>query len=378
MKIHEYQAKRLLSGFGVKVPEGGVAETPEEAERIATRLGGEVVVKAQVHAGGRGKAGGVKLAASPADAAEAARAILGMDIKGRTVRKVLVERAVDIAREIYVGVIFDRAAKSHTLIASAEGGVEIEELAKTSPEKILRETVDPHIGLQPFQIRNLVWGMGIEAPLDRQVYRFVDALYKAFLARDASLAEINPLVVTSSGDVLACDAKFNFDDNALFRQKEIAALRDPGEEDPAEREAVDKGLNFIKLDGDIGCMVNGAGLAMATMDMIKHYGGEPANFLDIGGGAKSRQVRDALAIILSDPDVKAVFINIFGGIVRCDLVAEGIISAKKELGIHRPVVIRLIGTNDIEARKMLAEEGFFCYEGMSAAARKAVEIAEGA
>ncbi|RKY18645.1 MAG: ADP-forming succinate--CoA ligase subunit beta, partial [Planctomycetota bacterium] len=309
MKIHEYQAKRLLSGFGVKVPEGGVAETPEEAERIATRLGGEVVVKAQVHAGGRGKAGGVKLAASPADAAEAARAILGMDIKGRTVRKVLVERAVDIAREIYVGVIFDRAAKSHTLIASAEGGVEIEELAKTSPEKILRETVDPHIGLQPFQIRNLVWGMGIEAPLDRQVYRFVDALYKAFLARDASLAEINPLVVTSSGDVLACDAKFNFDDNALFRQKEIAALRDRGEEDPAEREAVDKGLNFIKLDGDIGCMVNGAGLAMATMDMIKHYGGEPANFLDIGGGAKSRQVRDALAIILSDPDVKAVFIN---------------------------------------------------------------------
>lgn len=378
MKIHEYQAKRLLADFGVVIPEGDVATTPDEAAQIATRLGGRVVVKAQVHAGGRGKAGGVKLASNPDEAREAAKKILGISIKGKPVRILLVERAMNIAKEIYIGVIFDRAKKSHTLIASAEGGVEIEELAKTAPDKILRETVDPMTGLQPFQIRNLVWGMGFTAPVDRAVYGFINSLYRAFIAYDSSLAEINPLVITAEGTVLACDAKMNFDDNAMFRQKKVAELRDPLEEDPNEREATDKHLNFIKLDGNIGCMVNGAGLAMATMDMIKHFGGEPANFLDIGGGAKAQQVKDALDIILRDPNVKAIFINIFGGIVRCDLVAEGIIAAKRDLGINRPVVIRLIGTNDVKAREMLSAEGLLSYDNMPEAARKAVQFTAGA
>ncbi|MFA4985589.1 MAG: ADP-forming succinate--CoA ligase subunit beta [Candidatus Brocadiia bacterium] len=377
MKIHEYQAKRVLSEYGVTIPQGEVAVTPEEAYAAAARLGAPVVVKAQVHAGGRGKAGGVKLARTPEEAKAAAMAILGMTIKGRTVRIVLVEKAVEIAREVYIGVIFDRAKKAHTIIASAEGGIEIEELARTAPDKILKETVEPTVGLQPYQIRNIVWGMGFTAPLDRPIFAMVANLYRAFAATDASLAEINPLVITKGGEVLACDGKFNFDDNGMFRQKKIAEFRDPGEEDPAEREAVDKKLNFIKLDGNIGCMVNGAGLAMATMDMIKHFGAEPANFLDIGGGAKAQQVKDALSIILREPKVKAIFINIFGGIVRCDLVAEGIIAAKKDLGFDRPVVIRLIGTNDAIARKMLNEEGFPTYDNMPEAARKAVEMTAG-
>ncbi|GAB4153281.1 MAG: ADP-forming succinate--CoA ligase subunit beta [Planctomycetota bacterium] len=377
MKIHEYQAKQILAQYGVRIPRGEVAASPGEVRAIAEKFGSTVVVKAQVHAGGRGKAGGIKVARDPDAAQAAAEAIIGMDIKGRPVRKVLVEEGVDIAKEVYVGVIFDRAKKSHTLIASAEGGVEIEELAKTSPEKILKETVDPRIGLQPFQIRNLVWGMGFSAPVDTQIYKFINALYKAFISTDSSLAEINPLVITGSGEVIACDAKMNFDDNALFRHKDIAEMRDPFEEDASEREASDKHLNFIKLDGNIGCMVNGAGLAMATMDMIKHFGGEPANFLDIGGGAKAQQVKDALDIILRDPSVKAIFINIFGGIVRCDLVAEGIIAAKRELGIDRPIVIRLIGTNDEKAREMLSAEGLFTYDNMPQAARKAVEFVGG-
>ena len=378
MKIHEYQAKQLLKEFGVIIPDGEIADTPARAKEIATRLGGTVVIKAQVHTGGRGKAGGVKLASNPQEAEAAADAILGMDIKGHRVNIVFVEQAVDIAEEIYIGVIFDRERKTHTLIASAEGGVEIEVLAKTAPDKILKETVDPLVGIQPYQIRNLVWGMGYAPPIDGKIYRFINSLYKAFIAFDSSLAEINPLVVTKQGDVIACDAKMNFDDNAIFRQKKVVALRDVNEEDPGESEAHDKGLNFIKLDGDIGCMVNGAGLAMATMDMIKYFGAEPANFLDIGGGAKAQQVKDALDIILRDENVKAIFVNIFGGIVRCDLVAEGIITAKKELGIDRPIVIRLIGTNDEVAREMLQKEGFFSYADMPEAAKKAVEFVEGA
>ena len=377
MKIHEYQAKKILSQFGVRIPRGKVATTPAQAKEIAQEFGSTVVVKAQVHAGGRGKAGGVKVVHNPDDAFAAAEKIIGLNIKGRPVRFVLIEEGIDIAQEIYIGVIFDRAKKSHTLIASREGGVEIEILAKESPEKILKETVDPNIGLQPYQIRNLVWGMGFSSPVDTQIYKFIHALFKAFLAVDSSLAEINPLVITGSGEVIACDAKMNFDDNSLFRHKDIAALRDPGEEDAAELEAAEKNLNFIKLDGNIGCMVNGAGLAMATMDMIKHFGAEPANFLDIGGGAKANEVKCALDIILRDKSVKAIFINIFGGIVRCDQVAEGIIAAKKELGIDRPIVIRLIGTNDVKARELLSNEGLFSYESMPEAAQKAVELVAG-
>ncbi len=387
MKIHEYQAKAILREFGVPVPNGEVADTPAQAKAIATKLGGKVVVKAQVHAGGRGKAGGVKLADDPAGAEAAAKQILGMMLKtpqtppeGIKVLKVLVEEAGHIATELYLSITLDRARAAHVVMASQAGGMEIEEVAATHPEKILREWTDPALGLAPFQARNLAFGLGLSGDQFKSGVGLILNLFKAYLDKDCSLAEINPLVVTRDGRVLALDAKLNFDDNALYRRKEIVALRDINEETPLDVEASKYGLNYIKLDGNVGCMVNGAGLAMATMDIIKLAGGEPANFLDVGGGASPEQIENAFRILSSDPSVKAVFINVFGGILRVDRLAEGLIAAVKKLGLKIPVVVRVEGTNVEQGKKMLAESGlnFVSAEDMGSGAKKAVELARSA
>jgi succinyl-CoA synthetase beta subunit len=384
VKIHEYQSKAILRDYGVAVPNGDVAATAAEARAVASRLGGSVVVKAQVHAGGRGKAGGVKLAADAAAAEAAARQILGMMLKtpqtppeGIQVQKVLVEEASAIAAELYLSMTLDRARGSHVAMASRAGGVEIEEVAATHPERIIREWADPALGLQPFQARALAFGLGLAGDRFKAGVALILGLFQAYLDKDCSLAEINPLVVTTDGRVLGLDAKLNFDDNALFRHPEIVALRDVNEETPLDVEASKYGLNYIKLDGNVGCMVNGAGLAMATMDIIKLAGGEPANFLDVGGGASPEQIENAFRILSSDPSVKAVFINVFGGILRCDRLAEGLISAIRKLGLKMPVVVRMEGTNVEEGRRMLADSGlnFTTAADMGAGAAKVVELA---
>ena len=387
MKIHEYQAKEILRQFGVPVPKGEVAETPAEARSVAQGLGGRVVVKAQVHAGGRGKAGGVKLADDSAAAEVAAGQILGMMLKtpqtppeGIKVLRVLVEEATPIATELYLSITLDRAREAHVVMASRSGGMNIEEVAETHPEKIIREWADPALGLQAFQARKLAFGLGLAGDQFKSAVALIQSLFRAYLDRDASLAEINPLVVTGDGRVLALDAKLSFDDNALFRHPDILALRDVNEETPLDVEASRHGLNYIKLDGSVGCMVNGAGLAMATMDIIKLAGGAPANFLDVGGGASPEQIESAFRILSSDPSVKAVFINVFGGILRCDRLAEGLIAAVKNLGLKLPIVVRMEGTNVELGRKMLAESGlnFATADEMGSGASKVVALAHGA
>jgi succinyl-CoA synthetase beta subunit len=373
VKIHEYQAKAILREHGIPVPPGAVATTPEEAVEACGGMTFPVVVKAQVHVGGRGKAGGVKLAKTREEVRAAAEAIIGMDIKGSRVNQVLVEQGVDIRTEIYIGFIIDRAAKKPVLIASAAGGVEIEVVAAQTPEKILTLAIDPSLGLCDHQVRRAAFSLGIPKSGMRIFSHTLHALYIAFVGKDCSLAEINPLVVTGSGEVIACDAKMNLDDNALARHPEIEGLRDDREEEPLEVEARKARVNYVKLDGRIGCIVNGAGLAMATMDVVKHFGGEPANFLDIGGGAKADQVTEALRIVTSDPSVNTVLFNIFGGIVRCDRVAEGILEAKRRLSLDLPIVIRLVGTNEDKAKEMLAGTDLIACDTMSAAAREAVE-----
>ena len=375
MKIHEYQAKEVLARYNIPVQEGHVATSADEAEAIAQRIGKMVVVKAQVHAGGRGKAGGVKLAQTPQEAHDKAAAILGMQIKGITVKKVLVTVAADIAHEYYLGVVLDRASKSVMLIGSAEGGVEIEETAKTNPEKIIRIAADPALGLGDYQARDLAFAMQIPAPLQRDFIKIVHGLYNAFVASDASLAEINPLVITKDNKLEALDAKIVLDDNALYRHPDLEAYRDLNEEEAAEITAREANLSYVKLDGNIGCMVNGAGLAMSTMDTIKLYGGEPANFLDVGGSADAERVTNALRIILSDPHVKAILFNIFGGIVRCDEVAKGIIIGLKEVQTDVPLVIRLVGTNQAEGRRILSEANLIALDNMDEAVKKVVEVA---
>jgi succinyl-CoA synthetase beta subunit len=384
MKVHEYQAKALLAGSGVPVPRGEVAETPARAREIAAALGGRVVVKAQVHAGGRGKAGGIKLADDPPAAEAAAGQILGMRLRtpqtppeGIEVRRVLVEEASAVARELYVAATLDRARGTHVAMASEAGGVEIEEVAAQSPGKILREWAHPALGLQPFQARRLAFGLGLAGEPFKQGAALIQRLFACYLAKDCSLAEVNPLVVTGDGRVLALDAKLNFDDNALFRHPEIVALRDLDEEAPLDVEASRYGLNYIKLDGTVGCMVNGAGLAMATMDIIKLAGGEPANFLDVGGSASAEQIENAFRILSSDPSVRAVFINVFGGILRCDRLAAGVIAAVQKLGLRLPVVVRMEGTNVELGKRMLAESGLALVtaEDMDDGARKVVALA---
>jgi len=364
MKVHEYQAKEILARYGVAIPRGRVITQPEEARAAAQELGGRVVVKAQVHAGGRGKAGGVKLASSPEEAVQVASQILGMTLvsqqtgpEGRLVRKALVEEALDIDKEFYLGVVLDRTVGLPVMMASRFGGMEIEEVAAQHPDAILKEHFDPVTGMAPFQCRKLGFLLGLQGETFKQFSKFVPALARAYNDSDASLAEINPLLITAQGHVLALDAKMNFDDNALSRHPEIAAMRDLDEEDPFEVEASKYDLNYIKLDGSIGCMVNGAGLAMATMDIIKHHGGNPANFLDVGGGASQERVEQAFRILLSDPAVKAVLINIFGGIVRCDMLAAGVVAAAKKVGLSVPLVVRLEGTNVEEGKRILAESG---------------------
>ncbi|HEX2912548.1 MAG TPA: ADP-forming succinate--CoA ligase subunit beta [Chloroflexia bacterium] len=376
MKIHEYQAKHILSRYNIPVQKGEVATTPEEAREIAKSIGGMVVVKAQVHAGGRGKAGGVKLAKTPDEAEERANAILGMNIKGSTVRKVLVTQAADIAKEFYLGAIIDRANKGITLMGSSEGGVEIEEVAKTNPEKIIRVMADPFLGLCDYQARELAYGMGIANDKVSGFVTIAKELYRAFVENDADILEINPLILNDKGEWQALDAKMVYDDNALYRHREAEDLRDLTEEEPAEIEARKAGLSYVKLDGDIGCVVNGAGLAMATMDSLKLYGGEPANFLDIGGGAKAEKVTAAIRIILSDPNVKAILFNIFGGITRGDDVARGIIAGLQQIKTDVPIVIRLVGTNSEEGRKILEEANLKSAETLAEAAQKVVQVAK--
>jgi succinyl-CoA synthetase beta subunit len=375
MNIHEYQARDILSAHGVPVPAGRVASTAEEAGRIAAELGGTVVVKAQVHAGGRGKAGGVKLAKTAEEAQEHASRIIGMTIKDLPVEKVLVAPAEDIASEAYVGIIVDRASKRAVFMVSREGGVDIEEVAATNPDAIRRLAVDPRYGLMPFQAYALATALYDDVKQQRATAKILQQLYAAFVASGASLAEINPLVTTPDGAVKALDAKFNIDDNELFRLPEIEALRDTAGEPEAEIAARDANLTFIKLDGDIGNVVNGAGLAMATMDLIKYYGGEPANFLDIGGSSNPEKVVNALRIITSDPQVKVICFNIFGGITRCDDVANGIVEATKRISIDVPLVIRLTGTNEEEALRILNEAGFSATTSMDEVVQKAVELA---
>jgi succinyl-CoA synthetase beta subunit len=355
MKLHEYQSKRLFGRYGVTIPRGDIAHSPEEARQVAARLGGKVVVKAQVLVGGRGKAGGIRLAADADEAEKLAEQILGMEIKGLPVQKVLVDQAADIQKEIYLGVVLDRAARRPVMMASSEGGVEIEQVAKDMPDKIAKTIIDPFLGLQDYQARNLAMNIELGREHMRAFSKIAKGLYQAYLNCDASLAEINPLVVTGSGELLAVDGKMVLDDNALYRHPDLAEMRDVTEEVPAEREARMYGISYVKLDGEIGCMVNGAGLAMATMDIIKLAGGSPANFLDIGGGAKAETVAAALRIILSDPNVKAVLFNIFGGITRCDEVAKGILEALEGVSTDVPMVARLVGTNEEEGRALLAE-----------------------
>jgi succinyl-CoA synthetase beta subunit len=384
MKIHEYQAKQTLARFGVATPRGEVAFNPEEARAVAERLGGTVVVKAQIHAGGRGKAGGVKLAHGPHEAETLARQMLGKKLvtlqtgpEGRVVKRVLIEEGLDVARELYLGVVIDRASGRPVFMASSEGGVEIEVVAAEHPEKILKEFVDSAVGFQAFQARKLAFGLGLEGKLVNEAARFFANLFRAFETTDASLVEINPFVITRDGRPLALDAKINFDDNALARHPEIRELRDLDEEDPLEVKASNYGLNYIRLDGDVGCMVNGAGLAMATMDIIQYAGSRPANFLDVGGGANEEQVRHGFEIILSDANVRAVLINIFGGIMRCDIVANGVVAAAKTLDVKVPIVVRLEGTNVELGQKILRESGlnFTVAHGMKDAAEKVVALA---
>ncbi|HTA43578.1 MAG TPA: ADP-forming succinate--CoA ligase subunit beta [Bryobacteraceae bacterium] len=386
MKIHEYQAKTILAKYNVPVPRGEVAFTVAEAETAAKDIGGSVVIKAQIHAGGRGKGGGVKVAKNPDEAAKIAEQMLGMTLithqtgpEGRVVHRVLVEETLPIERELYLGVVLDRAAGKIVFMASAAGGMEIEEVARRTPEAIIKEFIEPGFGLMPYQARNLAFGLGIPASAISGAVAAIMALSKACLEMDASLAEINPFILTKDNKVYALDAKINFDDNALFRHKDVIELRDLNEEDPLEVEASKFGLNYIKLDGNIACMVNGAGLAMATMDIIKYAGGNPANFLDVGGGANAEQVRNAFRILLSDPHVKAVLINIFGGILRCDTLANGVVAAARDLGIKVPIVIRMEGTNVELGRKVLEDSGlnFTVAEGMKDAAEKVVALAGG-
>ena len=364
MKIHEYQAKEIFANYGVPVPQGGVATTPAEARQIASQLGGAVVIKAQVYAGGRAKAGGIKTATSPEEAERLAEEMIGRNLvthqtspEGVPVEKVLVEEAVAIERELYLGIVIDSATGLPVIMASEAGGVDIEEVAAKTPEKILKAYIDPIIGFQPFLGRRLAFGMNLEPEQIRPVTQLIANLYRAFEERDCSLAEVNPLVVASDGRLLALDAKLNLDDNALFRHRDYAELRDPGQEDELELEASKHNIAYIKLDGDVGCMVNGAGLAMATMDIIKLMGAAPANFLDVGGGASDEMVTKAFIILLSDPKVKAALINIFGGILRCDIVARGVIEAAKQIEIKVPVVVRMRGTNVEQGMQLLAESG---------------------
>jgi succinyl-CoA synthetase beta subunit len=383
MNIHEYQAKQLLARYGVAVPRGAVAYTPEEAEKAAAELPGPVwVVKAQIHAGGRGKGGGVKVVKSVAEAKAAAAKILGMQLvthqtgpKGKEVKRVYVEEGCDIKRELYLGMLLDRKLGRLIMMASTEGGMNIEEVAAKTPEKILKVAIDPASGFSPFHARKLAYGLELEGPQVASAVKFMTALYKAYLDLDASLVEINPLVVTGAGQVVALDAKMNFDDNALYRHKDVESLRDVDEEDALEREASQHELNYIKLDGNIGCMVNGAGLAMATMDIIKLYGGAPANFLDVGGGATKERVTQAFKIILSDANVEGVLVNIFGGIMRCDVIAEGIVAAAREVSLNVPLVCRLEGTNVELGKKILAQSGLPIISGdnLADAAEKVVK-----
>jgi len=381
MKVHEYQGKEVLARYGVAVPRGRLITTAEEARAAAAELGGRVVVKAQIHAGGRGKGGGVKLAANPDEAVEAARKILGMTLitkqtgpEGRLVRRVLIEEALPIDRELYLGVVLDRSAGYPVMMASQFGGMEIEEVAASNPAAILKAYFDPDIGLSAYQSRKLAFGLGLTGATFKAGTAFMHALARAYADTDASLFEINPLVTTTDGRVIALDAKASFDDSAMFRHADIAAMRDLDEEDPLEVEASKFDLNYIKLDGNIGCMVNGAGLAMATMDIIKHYGGMPANFLDVGGDASQERVAAAFRILLSDPSVRGVLVNIFGGIVRCDMVARGVVAAAKEVKLSIPLVVRLEGTNVEEGRRVLATSGLALTvgDGMADAAEKVV------
>jgi succinyl-CoA synthetase beta subunit len=377
LKLHEYQSKRIFAQHGVPIPRGDVATTPEQARQIAARLGARVVVKSQVLVGGRGKAGGIRLAKKPDEVERVADQILGMEIKGLAVKKVLVDEAADIATEIYLGIVIDRAQRCPVIMASGEGGVEIEEVARATPERIVKIAIDPFLGLQPYQGRELAFGVGLRKELVRDFGKIAQGLYGAFVACDASLAEINPLVVTGEGRLLAVDGKMLLDDNALFRHFELAEMRDADEDTPEEQEARRHGLSYVKLDGEIGCMVNGAGLAMATMDITKLHGGAPANFLDIGGGAQAEKVAAALRIILSDPNVRAVLFNIFGGITRCDEVAKGILAALQEVPTDVPMVARLVGTNEEEGRQILAKADMITAATLAEAAQKAVAAARG-
>jgi succinyl-CoA synthetase beta subunit len=388
MKIHEYQAKAILARYGVTTPRGEVAYTKEEAREAAQRLKANVVVvKAQIHAGGRGKGGGVKLARSGDEAEDIAGHILGMTLitpqtgpAGRVVKRVLIEEGLDIKRELYLGLLVDRASGLPVFMASAAGGMEIEEVAKENPEAILREPIQPVVGLQPYQARKIAFGLGLPGEVATHATPFFQALYRAFIDTDASLLEINPCVLTGDGKLVALDAKMTFDDNSLFRHPSLRELRDLDEEDPLEVEASKYGLNYIKLDGSVACMVNGAGLAMATMDIIKYAGGSPANFLDVGGGASSEQVKNAFRILMSDPSVRAVFINIFGGILRCDVLATGVVAAAKDLQLKVPVVVRMEGTNVELGQKILRDSGlnFTIADGMKDGAEKVVALAGGA
>jgi succinyl-CoA synthetase beta subunit len=382
MNIHEYQAKELLKARGIPVLKGGVAYTAEEAVEVAKKLGGPVyVVKAQIHAGGRGKGGGVKVVKSVDDVKAAAQKMLGMQLvthqtgpQGQEVRRIYVEDGCDIGRELYLGMLLDRGTSRVTIMASTEGGMDIEEVAHKTPEKIIKVAIDPAVGFQPFQGRQIAFALGLQ---DKQVGKCVDLvgkMYEAFVGLDASIVEINPLVVTKAGDIIPLDAKMNFDDNALFRHKDVEELRDVAEEDPAEKRAKDNELNYVKLTGNIGCMVNGAGLAMATMDIIKLYGGDPANFLDVGGGATKERVAEAFRIILSDPNVEGILVNIFGGIMRCDIIAEGVITAARELGLTMPLVVRLEGTNVAQGKEILKKSGLniIAADNLADAAQKVV------
>jgi succinyl-CoA synthetase beta subunit len=375
LKLHEYQSKLIFAAHGIPIPRGRVAATAREARDIADELGGRVVVKSQVLVGGRGKAGGIKLARSPREAEDVATQILGMTIKGLPVRKVLVDEAAEIKKEIYFGLTNDRAARRPVLIASAEGGIEIEEVARTDPGKIIREHIDPFIGLRDYQVRNIALGIELPRALWREFGAIASGLYQTYTDTDATLAEINPLVIDGRGHLAALDGKIVLDDNALYRHPDLAEMRDLDEESSLETEARKYGLSYVKLDGDIGCMVNGAGLAMGTMDIVKLFGGSPANFLDIGGGANAEKVTAALRIILSDPKVRAVLINIFGGITRCDEVARGIITALDELRVGHPMVVRLVGTNEEEGRRLLADANMITAASLADAAQKAVAAA---
>src|SRR5690349_21127592 len=387
MKIHEYQAKSILARHGVPVPRGETLANASEAAAIARKLGTKVVVvKAQIHAGGRGKGGGVKLAKSPEDAEKLAKGMLGMTLvthqtgpEGRLVGRVLIEEGLQMQRELYLSIVLDRAAGKPVVMASAAGGMDIEEVAASTPEKIAKVYIEPGVGIVPFEARQLGFAIGLDGAQVNKFVKVATSLYDAYLATDASLLEINPLVVTAAGDLLALDAKMNFDDNALYRHPDIKELRDLSEEDPLEIEASKSNLNYIHLDGNIGCMVNGAGLAMATMDIIKLAGGEPANFLDVGGGANAEQIRNAFKILMSDKNVRAVLINIFGGILRCDVLAQGVIAAVKELGVPVPIVIRMKGTNVEQGNQMLRDSGlnFATADSMNEAADTVVKLAQG-